>query len=318
MNTSPSLSSRGRRRINMRYLEAFYAIGVAGTASAAAEMLNLTQPAVSKQIAALEKQIGYALFRRHAGRLTMTTEAKYLFDEVASTLSHLDTLWEAMQRLQGLDVGQLEIGTPPGPSYVLLPRLFRQFLASRPNVRVKLLATNSTLIQRKVSLQRLDFGLVEHAPVSPNYQTIPLDVECYCAISTRHPLASKDSITPQDLDGLPAVTLEPQHPLVQEQRRIFERAGATFNPCYEVSLWWAGFGLVREQLCYAIVDRLNAESFQEIDQSASVVFLPFKPTLLYQLSIIVPTLRPMSTLAESFLNSLLSEFELPEWASRLP
>ncbi len=315
MKETDTANQTRRNRINTRRLEAFYAVGLTGTVSAAAEMLHLTQPAVSKQISNLEKDIGYTLFRRTAGRLAMTTEACYLFDEVASALGHLDTLWDAMHQLRRLNIGELAIGTPPGPSFILIPQLLQSFILDRPDIKIKLLAGTSQNIQKQISLQQLDLAIVEYSAVSTanstNYRVIPLSVNCVCAISNEHPLAKKSIITPRDLDGMPAVTLEPEHSVVRQQKLIFKRSRFVLNPRYEVSLWWAGLGLVRQGLCYALIDRINAEAFQIIDQKKSIKFIDFQPEIIYEFAILIPTIKPLSALTEEFLKLLIGMFKLP-------
>ena len=69
-------------RLNLRQLEAFRATMHAGTVVAAAGLLNVTQPAVSRLIAELEMRIGFALFERRGRRLVPTAEAQQLYREI--------------------------------------------------------------------------------------------------------------------------------------------------------------------------------------------------------------------------------------------
>lgn len=310
------LPSRERRRLNIRHLEAFYAVSLLGSVSAAAEALNLTQPAISKQIASLETDIGYLLFRRDGGRMSMTAEARYLLEEVGDTLAHLDRLGQAVNSIRQLNTGRLEIGCPPGPSYALLPELLRDFLRERPNVTIGLHPDRSSETLRWVSLQQFDIGLIEESPAgasatisTPNYNKTSFAIDCLCALSIDNPLARRSCISLADLDMLPAVTLEPGSAMRIQQEVLFANAGHDLNLRYQVELWWAGLGLVRQNLCYALIDRINAEAFADIDQQRSVVFLPFHPGMQHYLSVITPSARPMSAIAEAFLERLLERLE---------
>jgi DNA-binding transcriptional LysR family regulator len=71
-----------RNSPNLRHIEAFRAVMLTGTVMAAASLMNLTQPAVSRTIALLEIQLGFKLFERRGRRLFPTTEAQTLYREV--------------------------------------------------------------------------------------------------------------------------------------------------------------------------------------------------------------------------------------------
>lgn len=310
MRTSLFTPHHGRRTLNVRHLEAFYSVGVLGSVSAAAATLHLTQPAVSKQIAALEADVGHALFRREAGRLVMTAEARYLFDEVADMLAHLDRLADAMRNVSRLDVGTLEIGSPPGPSYALLPALVRDFVRERPGLSVNLRVDNSVDTLRAVSLQALDIAIVEEPTGesirgAANYRVTPVEIACVCAVSASDPLANEAVVTPLMLDGKPAVTLERGHQLRERQAALMVAEGAALHARFEATLWWAALGLVRENLCYAVIDSINAEAFERLDGNRTVRFVPLSVHMPYRLALIQPTARQPSVAADAFHVQLL-------------
>ena len=71
-----------KRHLNFRQVEAFKAVFECGSMTMAGERLNISQPAVSKLIAALERRIGFGLFDRRAGRLQATVEGRLLYEDV--------------------------------------------------------------------------------------------------------------------------------------------------------------------------------------------------------------------------------------------
>ena len=86
---------RASAAVNLRQIEAFRAVVETGSVSQAADRLALSQPAVSKSVAAFEGQIGFPVFERRRGRLIPTAEALLLYDEVARVLSGIDTIAQA-------------------------------------------------------------------------------------------------------------------------------------------------------------------------------------------------------------------------------
>ena len=122
----------------LRQLEAFHAVVVDGSMTKAAGSLNISQPAVSRLVAALETAVGFQLFKRLSGRLHPTPEAKYLFDEVEKALANLNHISRLTENLQDLKKGHLRVACLPGFATSLLPRVLARFLKERPGLTLTL------------------------------------------------------------------------------------------------------------------------------------------------------------------------------------
>ena len=99
-----------------RQLEAFHAVVANGSMTRAAALM-ISQPAISRLVAALEESIGFPLFQRLSGRLRPTPEARYLFDEVELALAHLNHISRLTEDLQDQKRGIYE-----SPVYPVLRR----------------------------------------------------------------------------------------------------------------------------------------------------------------------------------------------------
>ena len=88
--------------MNFRQLEAFHAVMISGSASRAAELLQVTQPAVSRAVAELEAAVGFGLFDRVRGRLVPTPEGQTFFAAVSRSFVGLDRLRTEMSSALGL------------------------------------------------------------------------------------------------------------------------------------------------------------------------------------------------------------------------
>src|SRR4051812_19207609 len=86
--------------MNLREIEAFRAVMLCGTASRAAEMLNISQPAITKALQALERSINFDLFERTKGRLVPTPEGQLFFREVEQSFVGLARLRTAAARIR--------------------------------------------------------------------------------------------------------------------------------------------------------------------------------------------------------------------------
>ena len=117
--------------MNLRQIEAFRAVIVAGTVTRAGEMLRVSQPAVSRLIADLERSIGFALFERRRGRLLPTTEARYFHREIEKAYVGLDHLTKAAEAIRNLQGGQLRVAAMPAFAESLASRAIATKFCSR-------------------------------------------------------------------------------------------------------------------------------------------------------------------------------------------
>lgn len=111
----------------------------AGSFSAAADTLSLTQPAVSRQISGLERRLGVALFRRAARGVTLTTSGAVAVDMARSALAQLDAIEAEMKSLGGDDTGTLRMSAFSSANTALVPAAIRAFAAAHPGVTLSLL-----------------------------------------------------------------------------------------------------------------------------------------------------------------------------------
>ena len=111
-----------RLALNYRQLETFRAVMLSGSASRAAELLDITQPAVSRTIAELEKGVGFVLFERIKGRLVTTPEAQMLLNEVEKSFVGLDRIRAEAARIRDFGAGSLRIASLAALGSTLVPR----------------------------------------------------------------------------------------------------------------------------------------------------------------------------------------------------
>jgi DNA-binding transcriptional LysR family regulator len=117
-----------------RQLEVFTAVMRAGTVTAAARMLNISQPALSQILLHAEDELGFALFDRDKGRLRPTPEALELFPEAERLFAGLEGLRRKTADLRLGRAGLVRIGASAPPAMSLLPRALAAFRAQNPDV----------------------------------------------------------------------------------------------------------------------------------------------------------------------------------------
>jgi DNA-binding transcriptional LysR family regulator len=212
-----------RRHLNLRQIEAFRAVIENGTVSRAAEMLHISQPAMSKLIAHLEADTGLKLFDRLKGRLAPTEHAMRLHDEVGRIFAGVRQVENAVEAIRREEQGRLAVGVMPALAGAFVQRAMTGFLKDRPNVfcSVQLLSSQWTvdwLISRK-----LDVGLVSASTENPYVTLEPLmEHPLVCITPPDSPLAARSHIEPQDLDGVPFVAFHPDTYIGHRVDEMFE------------------------------------------------------------------------------------------------
>jgi len=194
------------KHINLRQIEAFKAVIEHGTVSRAADMLNISQPAMSKLVAHLEFDTGLKLFDRAKGRLAPTEHAMRLYDEVGRIFAGVRQVESAVDAIRREEQGRLAIGVVPGLSGSFIQRALTSFLMTHSNVFCTVESITSQWVADWVITRKVDVGLVDAHVDNPYLIREPLmEHPLVCIMSPDHPLTSKRMIEPHDLDAIPFV-----------------------------------------------------------------------------------------------------------------
>jgi len=178
-------------------LRAFLAVAETGSFSRAAEKLHLSQPAVSKRIAALETALGSRLFDRVGRHVRLTETGLELLPRADSLLREIADIRRQIANLSGEVGGTLTMGTSHHIGLHRLPMVLRRYLDGHPDVKMDIRFKDSEQICEEVARGDLELGIVT-LPTDPPPQleatplwTDPLDV----VVGRDHPLASRESVT---------------------------------------------------------------------------------------------------------------------------
>lgn len=187
--------------MELRQLRSFIAVAEDGVISRAAQRLHLTQSALSRQIKALEEDLGVTLLDRGAHSVKLTQEGEVLLKEGRSVLERADAT-VAKVRAAGKAI-LLRIGYAPTLTAGILPAAIEAFTQKHPRVRVELLDYSSLEMRTGLEQGTLDLA-VTVMPIKQDEAIywVPLQQEAWCvAMSQNHPLHTQSAISPADLDG---------------------------------------------------------------------------------------------------------------------
>jgi DNA-binding transcriptional LysR family regulator len=290
-------------RVNHRQLEIFAAVMRSGTASRAAEFLGITQPAVSRSLAELERAVGFALFARVQNRLVPTPEARQFFRDVEISFRGIDTLRAAAARIRDHGSGDIRIGSLSALGSSLVPKAVRRFRDSHPDIGVTLIVASSRTVRDMVASGEFDLGLaadeIDLTGISHQLFVAP---KAMCAVPLGHRLAAKDVVRPADLDGEPFIAYVPEDRARQRMDLVFAEAGLSPRIVVETIYAATVCSLVSEGVGVGLVSSYAAAG---LDQSR-LVLRPFEPAVTIRSLLILPPDRPKSQLVRDMIDCLMA------------
>lgn len=186
--------------MNFYPLKAFLAVAQDGSFSKAAKKLYRTQPAISKQVQALEESFGTRLFDRVGKSIILTEAGKILRDHANIAFQTLEDARAAIDQLRGLQRGHLRIGAASTIGTYMLPHPLGEMKAQFPGIEITLLISNKARVIQRVLNHEVELGFVG-PPVEPaelQREEYLLD-ELVLIMAPTHRLAGKKSVAVRDL-----------------------------------------------------------------------------------------------------------------------
>ena len=281
-----------------------------GSISQAARSVGRTQPAVSTMVQTLEDQLGFALFIRSHGKLTPTPEAYFFLEECEDILRRVERTERTLERISSLQSGKLKVACHPAASSAFLPRLLTAFLRDRNDLDVSLIMRSSDVIEDLIASQQYDLGFAETPQPRASIRQTDYDLECVCILPMGDPLASKEIITPNDLDSRPMAVLFDEHGTAVQTEAAFRTAGCHFNKRIELRTFLPGLQFVAAGVCVMVCDMITA--YTHLTLASEKERLPirrFRPQISNSVSILTPGYATQSLAGQAFIGELHAAVE---------
>ncbi len=161
------------RNLDITLLRSFAAVMDKAGMTAAANVLNLTQGAVSQQIRRLEDQFGFLLFRREQGRLKPTAEAERLLPKVRRLLGQNDEIWAEVTG--GAISGRVRFGVPYDLVGTSLAPVIKGFAEARPQVEIALTCAASPELAERLAAGEIDLAVIEEPAGAGGGETLSVE-----------------------------------------------------------------------------------------------------------------------------------------------
>jgi len=288
--------------MDLASLNAFIAVAETGSFSLAAERLHLTQPAVSKRIAALEHQLDVRLFDRLGREISLTEAGRALLPRAYQILNVLDDTRRALTNLNGEISGRLCLATSHHIGLHRLPPLLRAFTRTYPRVTLDIRFLDSEIAYEEVLHGRAELAVITLAPqtAEPVRAVKVWDDPLDFVVAPEHPLAHKPAITLADVAGYPAVFPGGNTFTHHIAQRLFEREGLKPNIAMSTNYMETIKMMVSIGIAWSVLPRTMLDE--------QVVRLPLPSIQLSrQLGYIRHSERTLSNAAKAFMTLLDNE-----------
>lgn len=280
--------------MELRALAYFVAVADAGGFSRAARLLGVAQPALSRQVRALEVELRQNLLLRN-GRGAETTEAgRRLLAHARGILHQVERARREVDQVKDEPVGHVVIGLPPSFARVLSAPIVRDFRQRFPRASVAIVEGLSTATHEGLVLGRIDVGMLYNPVPSPAIDLRPLFDEDLCLIAPRGTTRAGATVRLRDLPGFPLIIPSRLHAI----RTLVEArlAGLGLKPqvALEVDAIGAILELVAEGQGYAV---LSPRALGIAEAGRRLVARPIvQPRLRIALALAVSSQRPATPL----------------------
>lgn len=151
----------------------FYHLAKNPNTTKVAEELYLSQPAISKNIRELEKDLGITLFHREKGRLQLTQAGVFLLQETEALFKKEREILFEMDKMRSTFNGTLQIGASTTLSQYILPPILAKFTANFSGMKINLMSGNTGQIEQEILTDNLHLAFIEGTPTHPDIHYIP-------------------------------------------------------------------------------------------------------------------------------------------------
>lgn len=241
--------------MDLKQLEYFVRVAELGSFTRASIVLDIAQPALSRQVRMLELEFEQNLLLRNGRGVTTTDAGKLLLEYGRGILYQVERLREELGRARGALVGHVALGLPPSLLKILAVPIFREFKESFPAAKLSIREGMTAGMHESLVSGRLDVALLYNASPSPDVDLTPLLEEELFLVA---PEADTRPATPVAIDELPDYPLiVPSRPNAIRMLIEGEMANRGLRPsiAFEVDGVSAILDLVAEGFGYAILSQ---------------------------------------------------------------
>lgn len=279
--------------MDLRQLKYFQRIVAAGSISKAASELHVAQPALSQQMANLERELGVRLLVRSKRGVQPTGNGRRLLEHARTILSQVDRAMEDVGSAGGDPSGEVTLGLTAGPAALLAAPLLTRCRSRHPGIVLRVVDAMASTLTEWVEIGRVDLALIFDIGQKLSLDLMPVLWEEILLCGTG---IGSEPLKPQQLARLPLVVPSRQHPMRELIERYARSNGIELQLAYEVDALPATFAMLRSGIGCAFLSPIAArETARRYDFDGR----PLSPKLERLVSLARPQAQPLTQAAEA-------------------
>lgn len=287
--------------MEIRVLKYFLTVVREGGINRAAEVLHITQPTLSRQLAQLEEEVGVKLFHRGARKITLTNEGILLRRRAEEILALVDRTERELMEQEELVEGRIVIGCGELATVQILSEAIEAFHKKYPLVSYDIFTANADLIKEQMEKGLIDIGVLLEPIDMEKFDFIRLAGKEQWVVLMRSddPLAKKEAVSAKDLENLPLIL--PRRTNVQNE--LSNWLGDSFQSAkvlFTSNLSTNGALMVQRGLAYSIAIEGSVPFWDKMQ----IAYRPLYPELRANSVLAWKKQQPFTLAAERFIEHL--------------
>ncbi|WP_342563478.1 LysR family transcriptional regulator [Paenibacillus sp. FSL R7-0345] len=287
--------------MNNNQILLFVKISETGSFTKAGQELNMTQPAVSRAISALETELDVKLLLRDRRSGLMLTEVgKRVLIIFREILSGFNKVQQEVSAEKGLEQGLIRIGAFPVAAAYFVPKIIRSITNRYPGIDISVHEGSVAEVKEWLETRQIDAGLI--IPPLEEFETIPLFREkLYAVLPEGHPLGHKRIVHVKDLEQEPMMICKAGYepPVVD----LFRRADSKLNVKYVVNSYSTALNMIKEGLAVGVLSELSL-----LSPPGNVMIRGLSPDAYRDVHIAVHSLEEASIAVRLLIDTALELF----------
>ena len=287
--------------MRLRHIEVFHAVYSCGSITRAAEVLNVSQPSVSKVLAHAEQQLGYRLFERTRGKLAPTPEADRLFQNVNEVNESVDRLRQVAARLRLVEMGMIRVAATTAFGIDFLPGAIAGYKKKHGDVMFCVETLRHEELPAALLDSRIDIGLAFDPDNMPGIRGELLGEGRFVVLAPPGMDLGRDGpLSLEDLSGRSFIRLDNQGPLDRLLNTHIESSEVQLETGAVAGSYQLAKSLVSHGFGVTITDEITARS----RGYEAVEMYQLKPELKFRISALHADREPLSLVCQHFVDHL--------------
>ena len=287
--------------MRLRHIEIFHAVYSCGSITRAAEVLNVSQPSVSKVLAHAEQQLGYALFDRVRGKLIPTPEADRLYVHVTRVNDSVDRLRQVASNLGSVETGMIRVAATTAFGIDFLPGAIASYREMHPDIIFGVETLRHEELPGALLESRIDLALAFDPNNMPGIRGELLGYGRFVVLSPPGLKFNKSgALRLDDMIGLPFIRLDNQGPLDRLLNTHMDSSDIKLDTRAIAGSYQLAKVLVSHGVGLCISDEVTARS----DSGDEVMIHQLEPELKFRISALHADGEPMSLICRNFVDHL--------------